>query len=544
MMAQALPAGLTLRCDESTGTLIARFEPGDGRTPPGLSELKAAIAAEGFGELKLDEKGLQSFLRRTQGGKDAMEAVIGERVDGTFDLHISDDLMSVWLTLTPPQGGKSANQAVIEALRKQGITFGLLEGSLNSALASGECHNLLIAEGTPPEEGTPARFESLLPAVSERRPQVDAYGIVDYRNLGQLQVVQEGEPLLRRIPPQQGKDGTNVKGQPVSPLAIPDQNFATGLSGVALAQGDPNLLIAALTGLATAVERGYNVNPVIEVANVDLTSGNIAFKGTVKVLGDIKSGMRVDVTGDILVAGTIEAAEVSAGGNIVITGGIVGNSQGRNSGNEEQASTAKINCRGSVTARFAENAVIRAGHTIEVHDIALECELLAGEQILIGKSGGKYGQMIGGHARATKLIRAMVLGSTSGAVTRLQVGLAPHIYEKLTANERSKTRLLSELQQVEQLLTHFVSNPEKGAGGIRERAERTRDQLQAQLTALNTESEHLIAQARQMEAAAVEIGREVFIGTVIQIGGRTWRAMEDLNGACKIKLENDRIILA
>ena len=60
------------------------------------------------------------------------------------------------------------------------------------------------------------------------------------------------------------------------------------------------------------------VNPVVEVDAVDLTTGNINFEGSLQVRGDISATMEVRVTGDVVVNGTMEAALVEAGGNVTV----------------------------------------------------------------------------------------------------------------------------------------------------------------------------------------------------------------------------------
>ena len=115
--------------------------------------------------------------------------------------------------------------------------------------------------------------------------------------------------------------------------------------------------------------------------------------------------------------GTLESAEIVAGGDVTVKGGIVGRAEGASSTQE----TAGIKRNGSVHARFAEHAYIEAGKNITIDTAARQSEMFAGHEILIGKSGSSQGQMIGGQARALLRVRAAILGSTSGTPTVIQV---------------------------------------------------------------------------------------------------------------------------
>lgn len=151
-----------------------------------------------------------------------------------------------------------------------------------------------------------------------------------------------------------------------------------------------DLLVATLAGQAVVVKRGVRVNPVIDVANVDLETGSIKFEGTLNVAGDIRAGMKVEVTGDVVVKGCIEAAEIIAGGSVSVVGGIIGHSEARAPGAHTLPdNTARIRCGTFFRALFAESAHIEANETIIIDREANHCELMAGKDILVGKLGAR-----------------------------------------------------------------------------------------------------------------------------------------------------------
>lgn len=525
---------------EASGTLMLVYESGSAvATPLDVAALQQELAEQGFGELFVDQEALATCAERMASLQESFRAPVGERRDASYSLTVADDLMSVWLTLVPACGGKAVGAEVSDELRERGIVFGLFNSRLQAALIAGECESLLIAQGQAAEDGVPARFESLLPDVKERRPQVNKQGIVDYRNLGQILIVHPQDPLLRRIPAIPGKSGTNVRGEVVLARSMPATGFSPECSGTCPAADDPDLLLSSIVGQPVLIDNGVLVNPIIEVEAVDLHSGNISFEGTVKVLGDVKSGMRVEASGDVFIAGMIEAAEIVAKGDVVIKGGVVGQLSLRGNG-EGLTSNARIVAHGSVSALFMENAEVRTQQSILISDYANQCLLMAHDEIVVGKPGGRRGSLIGGHANAMQKLKVEVLGSPSGVQTRVQVGIDPYSFELQQGLQKKIRSLEGELLRIDQLLAFFVLHPEKGVGGLLEKTQRSLEHKRAELDRHVADLERLIADDEMALQARVEARRLIHGGVEIRIGVRCWQVVED-HGACTLMLRDNEI---
>ena len=119
---------------------------------------------------------------------------------------------------------------------------------------------------------------------------------VDLRDLGSLLLVNPGTALMRRTPAKPGKDGMDVLGKPIAADPVVDMPFAVDLSGVAADPNDPNRLLAVIAGSPRVLPNGVSVSPVVDVEAVDLHSGNVTFDGSLRVSGDIRTGMSVSYT--------------------------------------------------------------------------------------------------------------------------------------------------------------------------------------------------------------------------------------------------------
>jgi uncharacterized protein (DUF342 family) len=549
-------AGESIAASDSEGSGL-----GPGAEPPSLLSCKEAMAQQGYGEYWIDDAALSGFIRAAQQAKLSTTMTIAYRRDGEFALEIADDLMSATLTLIPPHGGKSMGPAVIDAMREQNVVYGIEQSRLNAALAAGVCEKLVIARGEWPVEGTPCQFTSLLEDNTEDSEEEidfslegeeeeeddDRFKIIKYRDLGFLLLVNPGDPLMRRTPPVAGTNGIDVKGNPVLAKPMHEIRFNEKIIGAEPDPSDPNLLVAAVSGQPTVINNGVTVNPVVEVENVDLTTGNIDFDGTITISGDVKAGMVLKVTGDVIVKGLVEAAEIHAGGNVSISGGIIGHAATQASTLSTAAAApfanARVVCQGSLQVLFTEQAYIQAGESILIKGNARQCELIAGKQIAVGKgSGNKIGQIVGGRTHATNLIHAAWVGSSSGVKTELQVGSDPFLATQIIALEQAYKCKLEEIDQVIKLLAFLKLNPKKAENGMGEKVEATRRRLLTESKALFEEQNTLKEKLLPVDQARIKVTKGIYEGVEVRIGKQLWPIGSDL-GAGTIQIKNGTIAL-
>jgi len=473
-----------------------------------------------------------------------IEHVIGQVVDGSFTLDMGPDAMQVLMTLQPARGGRPVSLAQVRAaLAELGVVYGVREHELLQMLEVGAGEDMLIAAGIPPAEGTPTRFETLIDEPRGTASQGgDDNALVDYRALGDLLLVTPGMRLMRRIPPSPGKDGVDVRGQPALSRAPVDIPYDEPLTGVVRDEQDREVLVAAIAGAPSFLPHGVSVNPVVEVDAVNLSSGNIDFDGTLQVRGDVTTGMQVKVTGDVVVSGTVEAAQIDAGGNVVVKGGIVGVAEGMPGVLEGAGRSAQVTARGSIQARFIGNATISAGKDVVVQTEIRQSEVLAGDSVTVGARGSSQGSIQGGQVRALKSVKAVTIGSMAGVRTFIQVGINPHAQAQREALERTRKRLTEEKGKLEQLLMVLQKHPARAANGIGERALQTHAKLLADLAALQAREAALAQDNEVAVSATIEASKKIHGGVTLQVGRGREEIVEDI-GAAKASQQDGKLIL-
>ena len=212
-------AGLELQMDEAGTALIATVTPQAQAAPIDEAWLRARIETLGYGALRYLPTAATLLLSHYNSGRPVAALRLAECVDASLDIQISRDGMEATLDIIPPQGGApiTKNQ-VLAALAEKGITEGICLDAINQAIAAGKAAAVPIARGRPPIHGEDGHFESLLPEMRARVPRVKESGQVDYRDLGEIQVVHAGDPLMLRHRATTGTPGATARqGSDVRP---------------------------------------------------------------------------------------------------------------------------------------------------------------------------------------------------------------------------------------------------------------------------------------------------------------------------------------
>jgi uncharacterized protein (DUF342 family) len=540
--------GLGFKTCKDNRKLFAVYVPCSDKVALTAIMFKERLAASPFADLFINEYLITEFLRRYKDASDneTFECEIGERRDAHADIRISDDKLKAHLSITPNFGGKPVTLAdVLEQIASKKIVWGLAPTEeIQAAVDKGRVADFLIAQGLEPVAGVDANFLSLMPEIHERKPHVDEDGNVDYRELGDIVIVHKDEVLMQRIPPIPGKKGRNIFGEIIEPTGGADTPFSGDKKGVYLNPQDSNQLLSSITGQPVNIPNGMIVSPVLTVKQVDFSSGNLRFDGSIVVQGDVKEGMKIYALEDITIEGSVTDAQIECMGSLNIKGGVTGNSElvangeinikGGVQGTQEidepvgdEVHTAKIVSHSSVIVGFVENFNIEAGVDIVVEKYALNSQLMAGNKIVAGLKGGKKSSLMGGITWAMMMVKAAIIGSTSGIKTHVQVGTNPYIQKRIQAIRKILAPNDKEQKDIHKILAFIDSHPEKGNAEILEKLHHTLSKLVLEAEQNNAELKELVSNMTSIEDAKVIAERGVFVGTEVQINSVLWKAQEN-----------------
>jgi uncharacterized protein (DUF342 family) len=367
--------------------------------------------------------------------------------DGWFRVHIASDFMEASLELEPPQAeGRWPTKAdAFEALRSEGIIYGVMEEVVDRILEQRLTDVEVVARGKKPEAGVDAEITMLFEVGNYRKfMEDDEAEKVDYRNVQTIQNVIAGQVVARKIPATEGVAGTDIYGRSIAPTSGKDKYIKLGknvawtddkLTVVSKIDGEPNFILNQL-----------NVYPVHEVnGDVNFKSGNIAFLGSLFIRGNVDSGFKVEADGDITIYGRIEAAEIKADGSVTVRGGVTGMGK------------CQIVCNGDFTAKYIENAKIDCGGSINIKEAIMHCEVNADARVLVEM--GK-GLIVGGLIRAGEEISAKTIGSRFGTLTELEVGVKPKLKIEVHQLETEIPKNKEKLEKSEKAIAILERMPE------------------------------------------------------------------------------------
>lgn len=503
--------GLSFRLDAGEKALFASIAPPAEAAPVNEAWLRERLVAAGYGDLDCRPEAVTALLGQYNSGVRVDELRLAECVDAHYTISVSPDEMQATLDITPARGGDPVTlDQLLAELDELGVKVGVLSDVIEQTVAAGSGAGVVIARGIAPVAGEDGYLEPLLPDVRDRRPHLTETGTIDYHDLGNVTVAHPGERLMRRHPPTAGTNGITVKGDCVPTTAGKDMVYAPNLSGVATAPDDPEVLVATISGQPVQVKGGVTVEPVYTVETVNMATGNIVFDGSVKVRGDVCSGMTIKATGDIEIEGVVEPAMLEAGGDIVIKGGAMG-SQGRKDGGHHL-----IQCGGSLSAGYLQQVKAVAGDSIFVDDVVMQCDLTAVRHIRVGKK--KRGHIVGGRLQATYSITGKVLGSPNRVATLCEIGLDPALNEQL--HKLGKQRGAKEMQLVEisKLLAYAKQHPNKVAPEMLQRAKVSMKALYDEIAVLRAEEDEISRKLQLAQQSRVTAEEAMYDGLTVQSG--------------------------
>lgn len=325
-------------------------------------------------------------------------------------LNVTENKMQVIGRFYPPSsdGVSMDMNEILGDLKFKGIVHGIDNDAIQKFLDERSyCTNIVLANGDEPRHGTDAYIEYMFNTDVKARPTLQEDGSVDFFHLNIINHVKVGDCLAVLHPEDPGDDGKDVYGAVIKPRSVKRELLRFGRN-INLSENRKELY-SAVDGHVTLVDNKVFVSNVMEVENVDISTGDIDYDGNVQVNGNVCSNFKIKANGNVEVRGVVEGAEIVAGGNVTIARGVNGMSKG------------VIQAGGNVIAQFIENAQVHAKGYVETGSI-LHSKVSAGTEIRVG---GKKGFITGGYVCATNLIEVKTLGAELGANTVVEIGINP-----------------------------------------------------------------------------------------------------------------------
>lgn len=451
-------------------------------------------------------------------------------VDMTYNLSIDEDGMRAVARFYPPSGtGKKLTvREFADDLAFRQIQHGICMEAIEKAFEEGEyCTDIVVAVGTPARHGTDARIEYFFNTDLKARPTLREDGSVDFFNLNTVNSCHAGDLLARLIPADPGEYGMNIQGTKIKPRDV--KNAVLKYSHNIDINEDKTELISKVDGHVTLVEEKVFVSDMLELENVDISTGNIQYEGSVKVNGNVQSNFSVKARGNIIVDGLVEGAYLEAGGDIIVARGMAGMNKG------------ELKAGGNIVIKFLENAKVTAGGYITTEAI-MHSTVMAGDDINVD---GKKGFITGGRICAPNQITVKTLGSPMGTTTVVEVGADPVVKDKLLTAQKAIAELTRVVKSVEPIINTYAQKRKNGVQLTQEELKyltsllKLREKKGQELEEATKEADLLIELIEQERQAQVIVKEEVYPGVRIVIGDVSMMVNSDMKFCKFIKQRGD-----
>ncbi len=414
--------------------------------------------------------------------------IIPVSLDGSSDIRISEDSMSVFVDIYPSIGDNPVTtlEDIVTKLLKLGVVSEVDKSLLSEKLEEMKVDkkqflNICISRGKPPIDGINGKFENC----TNKKEKFEEYKFDEFHRVNPVVSVKEGDIIGIIHPPTKGETGLNVFGQPVNPK--PGSEFVIKLGvNTSFDEENDNHIIALKDGFLNLSDNSISITDTFTVnGDVDFESGNIISKGSLKITGNVKNEFTLSLTKNIEVGGYVGDATVEAGENITIHGGFLGKGKGI------------LKANGDVKVKFVENQKVYTRGSLHITKDALNAQLFAKSSII----GNGQCSLIGGHAIAGDIIEVYSLGNDTESETIVEVGFDYLKRNSIVNNKAKQIELRKTLEEVDKNILEFA------------KMKRLNPQSQEKLRLLADKHKELVTEIDRLKEQNIKLSSAIYVPT-------------------------------
>ena len=420
-------------------------------------------------------------------------------------VRINDDRTQAWLYLGPKADETSYTKEELKAILEQnGVKAGFNESNL-AAMAKKEVYGreICVAQKIAPVDGKDGYYEYGFECNYKRMPKIREDGSVDYTSMNMIQSVKKGTLLARYHKAVAGTDGMDVCGNVIVVARAKELPPLKG-AGIERSTEDDAVYQASRDGKIEFSDGKISISNVFTVnQDVDRNTGKVEFDGDLVIQGNVGSGVIIRAEKSLTIEGTVEAAQLFAGGDIILKRGIQGNNK------------AVVTAGGDVYGDFIELAEIKAEGNVEANSI-VNAQIYAQGKV---KLTGKKGRLLGGYTHATKGISCKQLGNDVEVKTVVHVGCEKELMQLFSRQNKEIGKLKevydSAKDDFNKLLQMKLQNKQLSTP------------MEKKLHTLGNEIKELVAQLEEVqEKQSICAGRiQAAKGAVVRIEGKFYRGV-------------------
>ncbi len=423
-------------------------------------------------------------------------------------VRIDEDNLTAWLYLMPPEEEREGytKDELLTFLKDNEVMAGYHDSNIAAIIKKRVYEReIVVAKGQPAVEGVDGYFEYKFNPEQYKSPKLLDNGRVDYTNMSSLQNIKKGDVVAVYHHAKIGRDGFDVKGEPIRSKKVGEKPALRGAS--ITNQDNPDIYLAMKDGKIEYKNGRIDIQPLHEInGDVTLIIGKIEFFGDVLIHGNVETGVVIRAGRNIEIKGSVEAVNLFAGGDIILSRGIQG------------AQKAKISARGNIFADFIENTIVSAGGSVRANTI-FNSRIAADEKVVLM---GKKGAIIGGYTHAVMGITATEIGNEAEIRTVVHAGCEKEVYTKVQIAKKQEGENAGKLKDYVEEIKVLRKKKMSGQAVYSERFDERLNELQQKCQELKSELEEIREEYKYMESciakgkgAVIEVNGNIYRGTVV-----------------------------
>ena len=364
-------------------------------------------------------------------------------IDSVVSIYINSNGSEAYVTVEPPQNGGAevTERDIREALEKNKVVYGI-DDEMVKRIAEEKLYSRknLVAKWTPPENGVDGTIHYYFEKQLNIAPVEDEHGFVDYKNLGLIRTVHEGDLIADITLPTPGEPGMDVRGRTLRQIVGKKAQYTLGTNTVLTDDGLQ--ILAKVDGNINYKSGAFVVDQVVTIpGDVDSSVGNITFVGDVVVKGEVFEGFKISSNANIIISGNVNGATLEADGDIIIKKGCI---------------NSNVTAHGSVTINFCEYSNIKCDGDLTSSNFVI-CDVYCGGTLT---TKGKTGGLMGGKYTCLNSVEASGIGTKNYTPTLLTVGDNALLSEEKAAVLKQIEKLNGDLEKTK-LVINFLTEKKK-----------------------------------------------------------------------------------
>ncbi len=347
--------------------------------------------------------------------------------------------------------------------------------------------------------------------------QLNDDGSIDFKERNFITEAKKGTPIFEEIPERQVVNGIDIFSKIIKGRLLKHKEYKIG-KNIIPSQDNPLLHIASIDGRIFFHNPYVDVNETVYIpSDVDYSTGNIEFQGSLEIKGSVLAGFKVSGGADILIHENIDEGNVECKGSLAVQGGINGSEK------------SIVRVEGDISAKYIQNARILCEGNVVVEDAIINSDIFCRGKITV--SSDKGGKIIGGKVIGKLGITANIVGNTLGNDTFLGARMDPDIFEKYSFHMKRLKELLEDKKAITEEIFHsfgadFMKDPKKILATLptpRKKQVLTLlndlQQINQQIRTNQQGAEDLKEILKTPSDVKIEIRKELFPPTKIQLKG-------------------------